>query len=42
MIHIIFDVAQIDHEDALFPMPQVEVLLCHVVAVAVVSAGVLV
>lgn len=38
----IFDMAQIDHEDALFAIPQVKALLCHVVVVAVVSAGVLV
>lgn len=42
MIHI-FDMAQIDHEDTLFPIPQVKALLCHVVVVVVVvSAGVLV
>lgn len=35
--------AQIDHEDTLFPIPQVKALLCRVAVVAVVvSAGVLV
>lgn len=38
MIHI-FDMAQIDHEDTLFPIPQVKALLCHVVAVVVVGGG---
>lgn len=41
MIHV-FDMAEIDHEDTLYPIPQVKALLCHVVVAVVVSAGVLV
>lgn len=41
MIHV-FDMAQIDHEDTLYPIPQVKALLCHVVVAVAVRAGVLV